>query len=80
MSLLSIVPLSYYIGTAISSLSAQLGSFALGAVLNASFGSFIELMVYFAAIYQGGLNSLVQAGVTGSLLGVMLLLPGLSMV
>lgn len=55
-------------------------SFAVGAVLNATFGSIIELILYFSAILEGGLNSLVQAGATGTLLGMMLLLPGLAMV
>eukprot|EP01028_Stygiella_incarcerata_P008014 TRINITY_DN337_c0_g1_i1.p1 TRINITY_DN337_c0_g1~~TRINITY_DN337_c0_g1_i1.p1 ORF type:complete len:682 (-),score=138.92 TRINITY_DN337_c0_g1_i1:94-2139(-) len=76
--LLSVVPLSYYIGTAVSSVSAQ-SSFAVGAVLNATFGSTIELILYFFAI-QKGLHDLVQQAVTGSLLGLMLLLPGLSMI
>ncbi len=47
-------------------------------MLNATFGSICELIVYCSAIVQH-LDDLVQAGVTGSLLGVMLLLPGLSM-
>eukprot|EP00008_Paramoeba_atlantica_P015129 CAMPEP_0201492962 /NCGR_PEP_ID=MMETSP0151_2-20130828/35519_1 /ASSEMBLY_ACC=CAM_ASM_000257 /TAXON_ID=200890 /ORGANISM="Paramoeba atlantica, Strain 621/1 / CCAP 1560/9" /LENGTH=791 /DNA_ID=CAMNT_0047880069 /DNA_START=89 /DNA_END=2464 /DNA_ORIENTATION=+ len=78
LSLFSIIPLTYYIGTAISSLSAQTESFAAGAVLNATFGSICELIIYCIAI-ASHLDDLVQAGVTGSLLGVMLLLPGLSM-
>jgi len=55
-----------YIGCAhfASSLSVQT-SFAAGAVLNASFGSFVELMLYFSAIRVGTLNDLVQASVTG---------------
>jgi len=78
LSLFSIIPLTYYIGTAISSLSAQTDSFAAGAVLNATFGSICELIIYCSAIARK-LPDLVQAGVTGSLLGVMLLLPGLAM-
>lgn len=49
MSLLSIVPLAYYIGMAISSISAQ-STFAVGAVLNATFGSIVELILYFTAL------------------------------
>jgi len=79
LCLFSVIPLSYFIGLALSSLSAQT-SFAVGAVLNATFGSIIELILYFSAILEGGLNSLVQAGATGTLLGMMLFLPGLAMV
>lgn len=79
LSTVSIIPISYYIGMAIASLSVQ-SNFAAGAVLNASFGSFIELMLYFSAMRAGSLNELVQASVTGTLLGMMLLLPGLAMI
>jgi Ca2+:H+ antiporter len=61
-----------------SSLSAQT-SFAIGAFLNATFGSMIEIILSMFAILDGGLNGLVQASVTGTILGMMLLLPGLSM-
>ena len=77
-SLISTIPLAYYIGMAVSSISAQT-SFAVGAVLNATFGSLIELLIYFIALWKG-LHNVVQEAVTGSLLGTMLLMPGLSMV
>jgi calcium/proton exchanger cax len=60
------------------SLSAQT-SFAVGAFLNATFGSMIEILLSLFAILNGSLNGLVQASVTGTILGMMLLLPGLSM-
>jgi len=75
--LFSAIPLAYYIGLGLSSLSAQT-SFSVGAVLNATFGSIIELILYVAAL-TSGLTSVVQASVTGSLLALMLFLPGLSM-
>eukprot|EP01114_Cavostelium_apophysatum_P008143 TRINITY_DN2044_c0_g1_i1.p1 TRINITY_DN2044_c0_g1~~TRINITY_DN2044_c0_g1_i1.p1 ORF type:complete len:761 (-),score=135.07 TRINITY_DN2044_c0_g1_i1:79-2361(-) len=78
-ALISIVPLAYYIGMAVSSISAQ-SSLGVGALLNASFGSVIELMLYWIAISTGKLGNFVQASVTGSLLCTMLLIPGLSMV
>jgi len=78
-SLISIIPLSYYIGTAVSSLSAQ-SNFALGAFLNASFGSIVELILYCSAIMEGDLEELVQASIVGSLLQALLLMPGLSMI
>lgn len=77
IALLSVIPLAYYIGMAVASVSAQT-SLAIGAVLNASFGSIVELILYFSAIKAGTLNALVQYTVTGSLLSTMLLLPGLS--
>jgi len=79
-ALVSIIPLAYYIGMAVSSISAQT-SFAIGAILNATFGSIVELILYFTTIALGGesLNGLVQYTITGSLLSTMLLLPGLSM-
>eukprot|EP01102_Stenamoeba_stenopodia_P006432 TRINITY_DN1760_c0_g1_i1.p1 TRINITY_DN1760_c0_g1~~TRINITY_DN1760_c0_g1_i1.p1 ORF type:complete len:840 (+),score=175.13 TRINITY_DN1760_c0_g1_i1:317-2836(+) len=79
VSLISVIPTSYYMGMAVSSLAAQT-SFAIGALLNATFGSFIELMLYYSAIRLGTLNDLVQASVIGTLLAMMLFLPGVSMV
>lgn len=49
-------------------------------MINATFGSIIELIIYWAAIRQGELDQMVQAAVTGTLLGMLLLLPGLSMI
>eukprot|EP00005_Dracoamoeba_jomungandri_P001707 CAMPEP_0174254412 /NCGR_PEP_ID=MMETSP0439-20130205/3737_1 /TAXON_ID=0 /ORGANISM="Stereomyxa ramosa, Strain Chinc5" /LENGTH=759 /DNA_ID=CAMNT_0015335975 /DNA_START=135 /DNA_END=2414 /DNA_ORIENTATION=- len=77
--LFSVVPIAYYIGTAVSSLSAQ-SNFAVGAVLNATFGSVVELILYGSAIKQGGLDELIQSSVTGSFLGALILLPGLAMI
>ena len=48
-------------------------------MLNSTFGSLIELILYASAILNGSLDNLVQSSVTGTLLGMMLLLPGLSM-
>lgn len=76
--LLSNVPLSYYIGKSVSTISAQT-SFAVGAFLNAAFGSVIELLLYFLSLAKG-LEDLVQQAVTGSLIANMLLLPGIAMV
>eukprot|EP01116_Phalansterium_solitarium_P001738 TRINITY_DN11553_c0_g1_i1.p1 TRINITY_DN11553_c0_g1~~TRINITY_DN11553_c0_g1_i1.p1 ORF type:complete len:752 (+),score=207.93 TRINITY_DN11553_c0_g1_i1:918-3173(+) len=78
-ALLSVVPLSYGIGMAVSSISAQ-SSFAVGAILNASFGSIIELILYCQAIAKGTLTTFVQSSITGALLVTMLLLPGLGMI
>ena len=77
-SLLSTIPLSYYNGMAIASLSAQT-SFAVGALINASFGSIIELILYVVSI-RSKLEDVARAALTGALLGALLLIPGLSMI
>ncbi|XP_040269368.1 putative cation exchanger C521.04c [Bufo bufo] len=85
LSLLSIMPLSYYIGMAIASISAQ-SNFALGAVVNATFGSIIELTFYITALIKGERENdkcyeeVVKSALTGTLLGCVLFVPGLCMV
>eukprot|EP00768_Dysnectes_brevis_P001898 gnl/Dysnectes_brevis/1552_a1761_1502.p1 GENE.gnl/Dysnectes_brevis/1552_a1761_1502~~gnl/Dysnectes_brevis/1552_a1761_1502.p1 ORF type:complete len:686 (+),score=264.05 gnl/Dysnectes_brevis/1552_a1761_1502:40-2058(+) len=76
--LVAIIPLAYYIGEGIARLSSK-SSYAVGAVLNATFGSIIELILYWSAL-RDGKNQVVRMGITGSLVGTMLLLPGASMV
>ncbi|GAM24915.1 hypothetical protein SAMD00019534_080900 [Acytostelium subglobosum LB1] len=76
--ILSTIPLSYYNCKAIASLSAQT-SFAIGALINTSFGSIIELILYVASLNKGQVD-VARAAVTGSLMGAMLLIPGLAMV
>lgn len=61
------------------SISVQ-SSFGVGAVLNATFGSIIEIVLYATAITKGTLNDFVHASITGSLLATMLLLPGIAMI
>lgn len=77
-SLLSTIPLSYYNGMAISSISAQT-SFAVGAFLTASFGSIIEMILYIASI-KAGLGEVARSAMSGALLGALLFIPGLSMI
>ena len=77
LGLISLVPLSYFIGHSVASIAAQT-SFFVGAILNATFGSLIELIIYFMALSKG-LNDVVTYATTGALLACMLLLPGLSM-
>src|SRR6266542_325946 len=45
LSLVSVIPLSYFIGMAVASISAQ-SSAGYGAVINATFGSIIEIILY----------------------------------
>ncbi|XP_060784200.1 uncharacterized protein cax2 isoform X3 [Neoarius graeffei] len=81
----SLIPLSYYIGMGIASISAQ-SNFAVGAVVNATFGSITELTFYITALLRGHsqgnncLQEIVKAALTGTLLGCILFIPGICMV
>jgi Ca2+:H+ antiporter len=77
MSLASVIPLSYFIGMAVASISAQ-SSIGMGAVINATFGSVIEVILYGIALTQGK-GHLVEGSIVGSLLAGVLLMPGMSM-
>ncbi|ORY68066.1 hypothetical protein BCR35DRAFT_269927 [Leucosporidium creatinivorum] len=77
-ALLSVIPLSYFIGMAVASISAQ-SSIGMGAVINASFGSIIEIILYGIALTQGKAN-LVEGSIVGSILAGVLLMPGASMI
>jgi Ca2+:H+ antiporter len=76
--LISVIPLAYFIGMAVSSISAQT-SYGVAAVLNATFGSIIEVILYLIAIADGKLE-LVEGALIGSILFSVLLLPGISMI
>ncbi|XP_072418954.1 cation/H+ exchanger protein 1 isoform X3 [Chiloscyllium punctatum] len=85
LSVIAIVPLSHYIGMAIASISAQ-SNFAVGAVVNATFGSITELTFYITALIKGShkgnkcYEEVVKSALTGTLLGCVLFIPGISMV
>ena len=76
-SLTSVIPLSYFIGMAVASISAQ-SSIGMGAVINATFGSIIEIILYGMALMQEK-GHLVEGSIVGSLLAGVLLMPGISM-
>ncbi|CAD6585351.1 MAG: hypothetical protein CYPHOPRED_003058, partial [Cyphobasidiales sp. Tagirdzhanova-0007] len=78
LALLSVIPLSYFIGMAVASISAQ-SSIGMGAVINATFGSIIEIILYGIALTQAK-GKLVEGSIVGSLLAGVLLMPGLSMI
>ncbi|KAI0826892.1 hypothetical protein BC628DRAFT_1319645 [Trametes gibbosa] len=78
LSLASVIPLSYFIGMAVASISAQ-SSIGMGAVINATFGSIIEIVLYGIALTQSK-GHLVEGSIVGSLLAGVLLMPGMSMV
>jgi len=74
----SVIPIAYFIGMAVSSVAAQ-SNYLVGAVLTVTFGSIIDIIIYVLAILQG-LNDLVIASMTGSIIAMTLFLPGLAMV
>jgi len=77
-SCLAVLPLAGYMGEATEHLSARTGP-ALGGLLNATFGNAAELIIAIVAL-QAGLVDLVKASITGSILGNLLLILGLSLV
>lgn len=78
LSLASVIPLSYFIGMAVASISAQ-SSIGMGAVINATFGSIIEIVLYSIALMDGK-GRLVEGSIVGSLLAGVLVMPGISMI
>ncbi|KAI9489953.1 Sodium/calcium exchanger protein-domain-containing protein [Zychaea mexicana] len=78
LSLASVIPLSYFIGMGVSSVSAQ-SSMGIGAFLNASFGSIIEIILYAVALMSGK-SALVEGALIGSVMAGVLLMPGCSMI
>lgn len=63
---------------AVASISAQ-SSIGMGAVINASFGSIIEIVLYSIALTQAK-GELVEGSIVGSLIAGVLLMPGVSMI
>ncbi len=76
-SALAILPLAKLMGDATEELSL-LSSATVGAFLNATFGNATELIIAAFAIKEG-LLELVKASITGSIIGNLLLVLGLSM-
>src|SRR5262245_10514370 len=75
-SALAIIPLAGLMGKATEHLSERLGA-GLGGLLNASFGNAAELIIAFMAL-RAGLLDVVKASITGSIIGNILLVLGLS--
>lgn len=73
----AILPLAYLMGLATEELGKHMGP-GLGGLLNASFGNATEIIIAIAAL-RAGLVRLVQASITGSIIGNVLLILGLSM-
>ncbi|KAI0549521.1 calcium permease [Xylaria curta] len=76
-ALFSIIPLAYFIGQAVASISAQ-SSMGLGAAINALFSTIVEVFLYCIAL-KDGKGQLVEGSIIGSIFAGILFLPGLSM-
>jgi Ca2+:H+ antiporter len=74
---LGIIPLAGILGEATDALAHVAGA-RIGALLNATFGNAAELIITIAAI-RAGLIEVVKASITGSIIGNILLVLGLSL-
>lgn len=74
---LAILPLAGWMGTATEELAVVVGP-TLGGLLNATFGNATELIIALIAL-NAGLIDVVKASITGSIIGNLLLVMGLSM-
>lgn len=76
-SCVAIVPLAAWMGTATEEIAVVAGP-TLGGLLNATFGNATELIIALIAL-NAGLVNVVKATITGSIIGNLLLVMGLSM-
>ncbi|MBD0265854.1 MAG: calcium/proton exchanger, partial [Tolypothrix sp. Co-bin9] len=74
---LAILPLAAWMGTATEEIAVVVGP-SLGGLLNATFGNATELIIAIVAL-RAGLINVVKASITGSIIGNLLLVMGLSM-
>ena len=78
LSAIGVIPMAQYIGLATEALAKITGP-RVGGLLNATLGNAAELIITIVAIREG-LLELVKASITGSILGNLLLVLGMSMV
>ncbi len=76
-SAVGVIPMAGYIGEATEALAEHTGP-KIGGLLNATLGNAAELIITLVAI-RAGLLELVKASITGSILGNLLLVMGMSM-
>ncbi|HEU0053867.1 MAG TPA: calcium/proton exchanger [Longimicrobium sp.] len=76
ISCLGVIPLAGLMGHATEELSERMGE-GIGGLLNATFGNAAELIIAIIAL-RAGLFDLVKASITGSIIGNILLVFGLS--
>jgi Ca2+:H+ antiporter len=75
---LGIIPLSGWMGRSTEWMAEHLGS-GIGGLLNATFGNAAELIIALVAL-RAGLNDVVKASITGSIIGNILLVLGVAFV
>jgi Ca2+:H+ antiporter len=74
----AVIPIAAWIGAATEQLAHRMGS-TYGALFNATFGNFAELVIAIFAV-RAGLPDVVRASFAGSILGNLLFVAGLSMI
>src|SRR6185312_733368 len=77
-SALAIAPLASVLGESTGNLASQLGP-AAGGILSATMGNATEMIIAFFALHAGHIN-VVKASLSGSIIGNLLLVLGLSLV
>lgn len=77
VSLFGAIPCAYLIGICVDDLSHQLG-LVLGAILNSTFLTIVELILYYFSLRQN-LADVVRSAVTGAFLMNLLIIPGFGM-
>jgi Ca2+:H+ antiporter len=77
MSCVAVLPLAAWIGASTEQLAHRMGP-TYGALFNATFGNFAEMVIAILAI-RAGLPDVVRASLSGSILGNLLFVAGLSM-
>ncbi|HKO56605.1 MAG TPA: calcium/proton exchanger [Thermoanaerobaculia bacterium] len=77
MSCIAVLPLAAWIGMSTEQLAHRMGP-TYGALFNATFGNFAEMVIAILAI-RAGLPDVVRASLSGSILGNLLFVAGLSM-
>lgn len=73
---IAVIPLAAWIGFSTEQLAQRMGS-TYGALFNATFGNFAELVIALFAV-RAGLDSVVRASLSGSILGNLLFVAGFS--
>jgi Ca2+:H+ antiporter len=76
VSALAIIPLAGWMGHATEQLASRMGA-GIGGLLNASFGNAAELIIALIALHAGRIE-VVKASITGSIVGNLLLVLGVS--
>src|SRR5947209_2601668 len=78
ISCIAVLPLAAWIGSSTEHLAHRMGP-TYGALFNATFGNFAELIIAILAI-RAGLPDVVRASLSGSIVGNLLFVAGVSMV